>query len=120
MFGHLDNKYEFYVHDSCLESVEIVDPSVFFSSFEHNLMVVRVDDETPSGTARIALAYERFLKDKNAQAFAGLLSANHISVNRGIVKKPTYEENVDMFNKYFSSIEFTPLPVIVAPDIPST
>jgi hypothetical protein len=43
--NHFDHDYEFDVHDIVLESIQIIDDPIMFSSQEMNLMVVRVGDE---------------------------------------------------------------------------
>ena len=44
--------------------------------------------------------------EKKAEEFAGMMSADFISVNGGIVSRPTYEENLQRFGNYFGSVEF--------------
>ncbi|NER13020.1 DUF4440 domain-containing protein [Leptobacterium flavescens] len=43
---------------------------------------------------------------KDSIAFASQLSEDFISVNRGEITKPTYEENLGRYHAYFSSVEF--------------
>ena len=43
--NHFDHDYEFDIHDIVLESIQIIDDPIMFSSQEMNLMVVRVGDE---------------------------------------------------------------------------
>lgn len=44
--------------------------------------------------------------EKQSEDFAKLLSENHISVNKGKISQPTFEENKTRFGKYFESVEF--------------
>lgn len=44
--------------------------------------------------------------EKKAEAFASLMSSEHLSVNRGEVKNPTKEENTKRFSNYFNAVEF--------------
>ena len=44
--------------------------------------------------------------EKRAEEFAGMMSSDFISVNGGIVSRPTYEENLQQFGNYFASVEF--------------
>ena len=43
---------------------------------------------------------------KKTEAFAWLMSEDFISVSGGQVSRPTYEENVERFGRYFNSVEF--------------
>lgn len=44
--------------------------------------------------------------NKDSVAFASQLSENFISVNRGAITTPTYEETVTRYHNYFSAVEF--------------
>ncbi len=44
--------------------------------------------------------------EKDSIAFAKQLSEHFISVNRGVVSRPTYEENLGRYHQYFSSVDF--------------
>lgn len=44
--------------------------------------------------------------NKDSIAFANQLSDDFISVNRGIISKPTKSETISRYNGYFSSVEF--------------
>ena len=44
--------------------------------------------------------------EKMAEEFASQLSSNHISVNRGEIKKLTKEEHVNRIGNYFNAVEF--------------
>lgn len=43
--NHLDNNYNFYVYEEVIESIEIVQDAEKFESFDHKVLVVRVEDE---------------------------------------------------------------------------
>ena len=43
---------------------------------------------------------------KRVEEFASLLSESHISVNRGEIKHPAREENIDRFGNYFDNVDF--------------
>ncbi len=55
--------------------------------------------------------------NKKAEEFARLLSDDHISVNRGLISRPTYEENFQRFTNYFNSVEFIKWDDLVEPVI---
>jgi hypothetical protein len=44
--------------------------------------------------------------EKMAEEFASQLSSNHISVNKGEIKKHTKEEHLNRLDSYFNSVEF--------------
>ncbi|NAS14096.1 nuclear transport factor 2 family protein [Poritiphilus flavus] len=44
--------------------------------------------------------------EKDSLAFADQMSEHFISVNRGIISRPTREELLARYNRYFSSVEF--------------
>lgn len=44
--------------------------------------------------------------EKNAAALFGDSTADYIEVNRGIIKRPTYAENLRKFKAYFSAVDF--------------
>lgn len=44
--------------------------------------------------------------NKDSIAFANQLSKNFISVNRGLISRPSIEETIVRYNGYFSSVEF--------------
>lgn len=64
----------------------------------------------------LELEREHILKLHNAQrdyhfkkdsiAFANQLSANFISVNKGIISSPKQKETISRYHSYFSSVEF--------------
>ncbi|MCB9289630.1 MAG: hypothetical protein H6560_20170 [Lewinellaceae bacterium] len=54
---------------------------------------------------------------KKAEEFAGLMSENYISVNRGQVSRPSYEENVARFGNYFDSVEFVKWDDVQPPEV---
>lgn len=43
--NHLDNNYNFYIYEEVIESIEIVQDAEKFESFDHKVLVVRVEDE---------------------------------------------------------------------------
>lgn len=55
--------------------------------------------------------------EKRAADFAGLLSDDHISVNRGVISRPSYDENLQRFSNYFNSVEFIKWDDLTAPVI---
>ncbi|MEL6194991.1 MAG: hypothetical protein AAFR66_23240 [Bacteroidota bacterium] len=44
--------------------------------------------------------------EKKAEPFAAMMSDQMISVNRGAINRPTYEENVNRFSSYFNAVSF--------------
>lgn len=44
--------------------------------------------------------------NKDAEAFAGQLAEDFISVNRGEVTRPSYNESLARYQNYFNSVEF--------------
>ncbi len=44
--------------------------------------------------------------DKNAEDFALQMAEDLISLNRGQVSTPTYEDHIRRYNRYFSAVEF--------------
>lgn len=51
----------------------------------------------------------------NAEAFARQLAPNFISVNRGEVTQPTFEENFNRFSAYFNAVKFLKWDDVEAP-----
>ncbi len=43
---------------------------------------------------------------KDSIAFAQQMSAAYVSVNRGIITRPTVQDNISRYNSYFSAVEF--------------
>lgn len=43
---------------------------------------------------------------KDSIAFAHQMSAEYVSVNRGLITRPTVEDNIARYNNYFSAVEF--------------
>lgn len=43
---------------------------------------------------------------KNAKALVDSFSKDFLSINKGIIDKPTYEKSFQKFNGYFKSVEF--------------
>nr|WP_321235404.1 hypothetical protein [uncultured Psychroserpens sp.] len=48
----------------------------------------------------------KFHFEKMPEAFASLMSKDHISVNRGLIKSPSKAENIVRFQNYFNLVEF--------------
>lgn len=49
---------------------------------------------------------QKYHLEKDSINFARSLSDNFISVNRGRITTPSYEDNLKRYNNYFSSVEF--------------
>ena len=49
---------------------------------------------------------KKFHFEKMVDEFVDLLSENHISVNRGEIKKPSRQDHTTRFTRYFESVEF--------------
>ena len=43
---------------------------------------------------------------KDSIAFANQMAENFISVNRGVISKPTIQDNISRYHGYFSAVEF--------------
>ncbi|MEP1093798.1 MAG: hypothetical protein ABJG78_01735 [Cyclobacteriaceae bacterium] len=55
--------------------------------------------------------------EKDSISFANQLSKRFVSVNRGEVNRPSFDDNLKRFNRYFSSVEFVKWDDIVEPVI---
>lgn len=67
-----------------------------------------VFDEEAERAKILALhhAQRNYHVNKHADSLAQLLSEDVISVNRGLIYRPTYEENKNRFTNYFNQVEF--------------
>ncbi len=43
---------------------------------------------------------------KDSVAFAQQMSAEYVSVNRGLITRPSVQDNISRYNNYFSAVEF--------------
>lgn len=79
---------------------------LFFSliSCSENV-VVNLDDDTAKILA-LHHAQREYHFNKDSVAFVNQQSDNFISVNRGEITRPSKEETLARYNKYFSSVEF--------------
>lgn len=55
---------------------------------------------------KLHMEQRKYHFEKDSTSFANQLSDNFISVNRGIITKPSRTETVGRYNRYFSSVEF--------------
>lgn len=54
---------------------------------------------------------------KNAKAMAEGFSNEFISLNKGVISKPTYDDNFNRFDRYFKSVEFLKWDNVTPPDV---
>lgn len=63
-------------------------------------------DEEVQKIMELHQAQKDYHFNKDSDALVDLLTPDFISVSEGVVSEPTYQENLDRFNRYFGSVRF--------------